>query len=137
MLKAGGLLPWRRERRRASPRRRAAFEPQLRLPVGNQVCLAAATVMELRYGALVAQSGASRRARLEEAIAAVTVVPVTDPLLSRAADLRHSCRQAGHPLADRTHANELWIAASAMQLDVPLLTTDRVFEAVPGPRLLT
>ncbi|HUR17624.1 MAG TPA: PIN domain-containing protein [Acidimicrobiales bacterium] len=108
--------------RTLSPRRRAAFEPQLRLLVGNQVFLAAVTVMELRYGALVAQWGASRRAGLEAAIAAVTVVPVTDPLLSRAAELRHSCRQAGHPPADRSHANDLWIAASAMRLDVPLLT---------------
>lgn len=87
-----------------SRRRRSAFDAQLRLMTGSQVFLAAVTVSELRYGALVAEWGESRRERLEQAIAATTVVPVSDTLLTRIAELRYTCRLAGHPLADRVHA---------------------------------
>ena len=52
----------------------------------NQVFLAAVTVAELRYAALVAEWEANRRTRLEESIQATTVVPVTDNLLTRVAD---------------------------------------------------
>jgi predicted nucleic acid-binding protein len=38
----------------------------------------------------------------------------------------------GHSLHDRSHANDLWIAASAIQIDAPLLTADIVFENAPG-----
>jgi len=119
-----------------SRRRRARFEPQVRMIAGNQVFLAAVTVSELRYGALVAGWGQARRDRLEQAIEATTVVPVSDRLLTRAAELRHACRTAGHPLADRSHANDLWIATSAIHIGAPVLTADQVFAHTPGLELL-
>ena len=64
-----------------SRRRRSRFEAQLGLMAGHQVFLAAVTVSELRYGALVAGWGEARRQRLEESIQATTVVPVSDRLL--------------------------------------------------------
>jgi predicted nucleic acid-binding protein len=60
------------------------------------------------------------------------VIPVSDHLLSTAAELRYECRLAGHPLHDRSHANDLWIAASAIHIEAPLLTVDGVFENTPG-----
>jgi len=45
---------------------------------GEQVFLAVVTVAELRYGALVAGWGDQCRRRLEQSIAATTVVPVSD-----------------------------------------------------------
>jgi predicted nucleic acid-binding protein len=102
----------------------------------QQVFLAAVTVSELRYGALVAGWGEPRRRHLETAIQATTVVPVSDGLLTTAAELRHACRSTGHPLHDRSHANDLWIAASAIHIDAPLLTLDRIFEDTPGLTLL-
>ena len=98
---------------------------------GHQVFLAAATVSELRYGTLVAEWGPSRRNRLEEAIRSTTVVPVTDALLTRMAELRHACRRAGHP-HESSHANDLWIAATAIHIGARLLTADAIFDATPG-----
>lgn len=98
---------------------------------GQQVFLAAVTVAELRYGALVAGSGEQRRHRLEESLAATTVVPVTDALPTAASELRHACRLAGHALHEPVHVNNLWIAASAIHIGAPLLTADAVFENVP------
>lgn len=99
---------------------------------GHQVFLAGVTVSELRYGALVAQWGEPRRHRLEESIQATTVIPLSDALLGAIAELRYACRLAGHPLHDRTHANDLWIAASALHIGAPLLAADGVFENTPG-----
>ena len=115
-----------------SRRRRVRFEPLVALMAGQQIFLAAVTVSELRYGALVAEWGDQRRQRLEAAIQATTVIPVSDDLLSTVARLRYACRVAGHPLHERSHANDLWIAASALQIRAALLTADNVFDGTPG-----
>lgn len=99
---------------------------------GNQIFLAAVTVSELRYGALVAGWAAARRQRLEESLRAATVVPVSDKLLTVAAELRFACRNAGHLLHDRSHANDLWVAASAIHIGASLVTADGIFDEAPG-----
>ncbi|MDP1795100.1 MAG: PIN domain-containing protein [Acidimicrobiales bacterium] len=119
-----------------SRNRRGRLETQVRSLAGNQLFLAAVTVSELRYGALVAEWGPTRSDGLEQAIAATTVVPVSDALLTEAAQLRHGCRQVGHALADRAHANDLWIAASAIHIDAPLVTADGIFTDTPRLTLL-
>jgi tRNA(fMet)-specific endonuclease VapC len=115
-----------------SRRRRQQFEGKVALMAGNQIFLAAVTVSELRYGALVAGWGEARRDLLEASIRATTVVPVTDNMLTKVAELRLACRTAGHPLHDRSHTADLWIAASANHIGAPLLTADAVFESTPG-----
>ncbi len=119
-----------------SRRRRSRLQSHVGRMAGHQVFLAAVTISELRYGALVAQWGDGRRQRLEASIQATTVVPVSDALLTALAELRHACRVAGHPLHDRSHGNDLWIAASAIHIGAPLLTADGVFEETPGLALL-
>jgi predicted nucleic acid-binding protein len=108
------------------------FEAQVASLRGNQIFLAAVTVAELRYGAIIAEWGAPRRQRVEQAIAATTVVPVSDGLLTTMAELRAACRRAGHPLADRIHGNDLWIAASAIHIEAPVVTADSIFIGAPG-----
>lgn len=63
------------------------------------------------------------------------MVPVTDALLHRVAEVRLACQRAGHPLAARIHANDLWIAACAIHTEVSLLTADGIFGGVPGLEL--
>ncbi len=115
-----------------SRRRRPRFEAQVSLMAGHQVFLAAATLSELRYGALVAGWGETRRGHLDRYLRATTVVPVSDHLLWAVAELRFACRRLGHPLHDRAHANDLWIAASAIHIGASLLTADQVFSGTPG-----
>ncbi len=77
--------------------------------------------------------GARRAATASsESIQATTVVPVSDRFLSTLAELRFACRGAGHALHDRAHANDLWIAASALHIGAPLLTADNAFSDTPG-----
>lgn len=119
-----------------SRRRRAALDDQVALLSGNQIFLAAMTVAELRYGALLAQWGEPRRERLEQVIAATTVIPVSDALLTTLAEVRLACQRSGHPLASPIHSNDLWIASSAIHTDTALVTADRVFEETPRLQLV-
>lgn len=114
-----------------SRRRRPEFENHVARLAGNQLFVAASTVAELRYGALVAKWGTPRRDRLEEAIATTTAIPVSDAFLTRCAELRFACRRAGHPLADPAHTNDLWIATSAIHIGAGLVSADAIFEDVP------
>ena len=99
---------------------------------GRSVFLAAQTIAELRFGALVAGWGGARRLRLETAMSATTIVPVTDALITEAAELRYECRSAGHPLAAESHVADLWIATSARHIGAPLLSADSIFDDAPG-----
>lgn len=49
--------------------------------------------------------------------------------LQRLAQPSSAC---SHPLHDRSHANDLWIAASAIHIGAPLLAHDGVFDNTPG-----
>ncbi len=118
-----------------SRRRRVEFDRQVTFLAGNQIFLAASTVAELRYGALLAEWGEPRRSRLEQAIGTTTVIPISDALLTTLAELRFACRRVGHPVADPVHANDLWIAASALHTGFVLVTADRLFQGVPGLEL--
>ena len=80
--------------------------------------------------------GEPHRRRLEQTIDATTVIPVSDALITAVAELRASCRTIGHPLADSAHANDLWIAASAIHIEAALVTADGVFSDVPGLHIL-
>lgn len=114
-----------------SRRRRQSFEPHIDALRNNQLFLSVVTVAELRYGAIVAEWGTPRRARVEAAVATTTVVPVTDALLTRIAEVRAACKHLGHPLADRLHSNDLWIAATALHIDAAVVTADHIFTGVP------
>ena len=119
-----------------SRRRRADLEHHVGRLSGQQLFLAAVTVAELRYGAIVAGWGATRRRRLEQAIDATTVVPVSDALITAVAELRASCRAVAHPLAEPAHSHDLWIASTALHIEAPLVTADGVFVGVPGLKVL-
>lgn len=99
--------------------------------------LAAQTVAELRFGALWAGWGPARKAELEDRLARARVVPVDEDLVWEVAQLRVACRRAGHALADDRHANDLWIAATAVRYQLPLIAHDGVFRNTPGLGLRT
>lgn len=99
---------------------------------GNQIFPAATTGAGLRYGALVAGWSEARAPRRG------------DPRhhrRSRQQQAAHDNRRARIRLPSRwtsapgsSHANDLWIAASAIHIGAPLLilTGDNVFDDTPG-----
>lgn len=101
------------------------------------VVLAFQTVMELRFGALRAGWGELRRRRLERRLAEFAVVQPDDALITTCAELRLRCQQAGHALGDKLHDGDRWIAATAIRLDLPLVSDDGIFTDAPGLRVIT
>jgi predicted nucleic acid-binding protein len=93
------------------------------------------TVTEVRYGALRAGWGQLRRARLERDLARFVVIRPDDRLMGICAELRHRCAQRGHPLGQKVHEADRWVAATAVALDIELVSDDTVFDDVEGLRL--
>jgi predicted nucleic acid-binding protein len=101
------------------------------------VVLAFQTVMELRYGALHAGWGELRRLRLERRIAEFSIAQPDDAMISICAELRQECQQLGHPLGNKVHNGDRWIAAVAIRLGLPLVSDDGVFVGAPRLELIT
>lgn len=110
------------------------YEPHLR---GRTLILSFQTVAELRFGAQKAGWGAHRLAQLESRIRAAVVVPADDALTKAFASLKVTCSSTGHPLAQRYHTADLWIATTAIHSGYPLVAHDSVFKGAPGLTLVT
>ncbi len=92
------------------------------------------TVGELRAGVLAATDLATRDLRLATltAVLALAPVPVDEDVAAAWARLRVTLRDLGA----RMGINDSWIAATAIALDVPLVTQDDGFEDVPPLRVI-
>ncbi len=99
---------------------------------GRHVYVSFQTVAEIRYGAYRARWGTARLGRLDAKIASAEVVWPGPELVETYARLRAECVRLGHPLADKIHDADRWVAATAIRLRVPLVTHDGVFRNVPG-----
>ena len=104
---------------------------------GREIVIAYQTVSEMRFGALVAGWGESRLAELERRIAFAQIAVIDDAMIWTHARLRFACREAGHALSQDAHASDLWIAAVAVHLDIPLVTHDHVFRHAPGLEVIS
>lgn len=90
------------------------------------------TVAELLYGAIRRGWGEARMLRLDSKIQHAEVVHTGPELVAICAQLRVDCAAIGHALAQREHNADRWIAATAVRLEIPLVSNDTIFQAVPG-----
>ena len=104
---------------------------------GISLVLSFATVSELRYGRLKGEWSAARTERMEDWISQVaTVVMPDNDLVNVCAALRDRCRREAHPLSDKIHDSDRWIASTAIRHGIPLISDDSIFKDVPGLVLL-
>lgn len=101
-----------------------------RLIARRPVVVSFVTVTELRYGALKAGWGELRRRALERDLARLVVVQPDDRLMQVCAELRARCEDVGHPLGQKVHEADRWIAATAIRLGADLVSDDTVFAGV-------
>ena len=96
----------------------------------DRLAVSVVTIGELRAGVLAATDTATRDRRLETLTAALALEPVEiDVAVANVwARLRVALREAGI----RMPVNASWIAATAMALDVPIVTQDADVPAVAG-----
>ncbi|MGH3586607.1 MAG: type II toxin-antitoxin system VapC family toxin [Pseudonocardia sp.] len=92
--------------------------------------LSMVTVGELRLGVLAAAGVDERATRLRtlQSAMALDPFPIDDQVADAWAELRVAMRGTGRKLA----TNDSWIAATAIAHDLPLVTQDRDYDAVPG-----
>jgi hypothetical protein len=67
----------------------------------------------------------------------IAPVLVDTNVFTAVAQLRNECRQIGHGMHQRGHNADLWIAATAIRWDIPLVAHDAVFDGCPGLELRT
>jgi hypothetical protein len=63
-------------------------------------------------------------------------VQTSQQLIERCAELRAWASRAGHPLGQKIHEADRWVAAAALVLELELVAGDRVFDRVPGLTVL-
>ena len=100
--------------------------------VGRPAFISFQTAAELRYGGLLRNWGEARMRKLEARIAAAETVHTGPELVLSYARLRVECQRIGHPLAQRDHDADRWVAATAVRLGIPLVSNDGIFASVPG-----
>ena len=76
---------------------------------------------ELEQGALIDGWGRTGRLRLQRFLDRVTLLPVTKSTAELWASLRFECRRRGIGNTE----NDAWIAATALEMDCPLVSHDR------------
>lgn len=92
----------------------------------KQAVLLAPLVVDKRHG------DESKR-DLDRKLEASVVVPPTRDLTERCARLTDEARRRGHPLGQGAQAHDAWVAATALVLDLPLLTGNRRhFDGIEG-----
>ena len=94
----------------------------------DELAVSILTIGELRAGVLAAESVETRDRRLSTLAAALRLdpVPVDDAVAAEWARLRVQLRDSGQ----RMPVNDSWIAATALALDVPVVTQDDDFPQV-------
>ena len=99
----------------------------------DELAVSIITIGELRAGVLAAESVETRDRRLTTLTAALRLepVPVDDDVATAWARLRVQLRDSGQ----RMPVNDSWIAATALALDVPVVTQDDDFPNVAGLRV--
>jgi len=99
-----------------------------RLP--REAAVSAITIGELHVGVLAAPDVDTRARRLAtlEAVADVELLGVDDAVAAVWARLRVHLAEAGR----RLNVNDLWIAATALAHDLPVVTQDDDFAPVEG-----
>lgn len=96
----------------------------------HELAVSIITIGELRAGVLVAKTVEERDRRLGTLTTALQLdpVPVDETVAAEWARLRVLLRDRGQ----RMPVNDSWIAATALALDVPLVTQDDDFPDVEG-----
>jgi predicted nucleic acid-binding protein len=100
------------------------------LSLPDELAVSVITIGELRAGVLAARDLATRDRRLGTLTAALELdpVPIDDEVAAQWARLRVMLRDGG----TRMPVNDSWIAATAMALDVPVVTQDADYPTLPG-----
>ena len=103
----------------------AAYSAEL---TGKEIVVSFMTVAEIKRWALKRRWGSSRTARLNKQLGQVIVYPVDLDLCQKWAEVMMATESQGWPISPQ----DAWIAATALQANLPLFTNNaKDFAGVP------
>lgn len=100
--------------------------------IGRRITVSQQTIAEVRYGAIAAGWRKRQLDGVERLLRRSRVLPVDDQTTWAYARLRHECRTVGHPLQQKQHLGELWIAATAICWQLAIVAHGAVFLDCPN-----
>lgn len=103
-------------------------EAALNLVRSSEIFLSSVVVGELRFGAENSARREQNLAKLAQFLEHQTILPVDKLTSTYYGYLKHLLKQKGRMIP----ANDIWIAATAMQHDLTLMTQDAHFNAIDG-----
>lgn len=120
-------------RRNGTRPRRTDWREQLR---DKRVVISFQTRAEVLAGAQMRAWGEASTARLREILDATPTVHDDVDVIDAYATLTAACKASGHPLHDKQHTADSWIASCAIAKGLPLLAGDGIYQAAPRLTLL-
>jgi predicted nucleic acid-binding protein len=90
---------------------------------GAALGLSVVTIAELEFGRLIARWSRRRWIEADERLADCPRLPIGERTASTCARIEYAERRCGRTFGE----NDLWIAATAQTLGVPIVTCDRAF----------
>ena len=101
-----------------------------RLSVEARVAIPVIVLGEFRYGIHGSRQRGAYEQWLEEYLPEFEILTVTEPTTLAYVRVRVALKKLGRPIP----ANDVWIAALALQHHLPVLSRDKHFDGVPGLR---
>jgi tRNA(fMet)-specific endonuclease VapC len=103
------------------------------VPVSVVIRLPVIVLGEYRFGLLKSRERMKLGRLLDEFQKVVEVLPVDEMTVQPYAEIREQLHKAVRPIPQ----NDTWIAALAVQHQLPVLTKDRHFETIAGVRCVS
>lgn len=106
--------------------------------MGHRLLIAVQTRVELLSMPLLSKNpwSETRVMELDDHIAGLSVLQVTDEVQTTFVTLTGSLRAGGHALGDKIHTGDRWIAATALAHGLPIASMDGIFAGIPGIQLI-
>jgi tRNA(fMet)-specific endonuclease VapC len=101
------------------------------LAEASEVFVPSIVLGELYYGARKSMRVTENLARIDEFVASSTVLSCDTETAQQYGDIKNKLRAKGRPIPE----NDIWIAAIAMQYQLPLVARDGHFHEVDGLRV--
>ncbi len=106
-----------------------AYRPHLE--IASHMFISFQTVAEMKFGALNKHWGIQKLDKLNKFFSGVGIIEYSSELAERWALVMQEARQAGRRLEN----GDAWIAATALLLNIPLLTHDKDFNKNACPSI--
>lgn len=106
--------------------REGVIEVCRKIENANSIFCPVVVLGELLFGALNSDRSDENNEAVKKFVEYTILLPIDENIAHRYADIRLKIKTKGRPIPE----NDLWIAATCIEYDVPILTSDEHFDYV-------